>query len=137
MVTNVELTRRVYEALNRWDLDAVREAFDPAIEWREAEGNPAQPDGSPWFGPDAVRERLFDRIAAGWDEFRASPVAFHDAGDSVVVEGRYRGVIRTSARRVDAQFCHIWRVRDGRFACFQQYVDTAQLQTAIFGSRGT
>ena len=134
MATNVELTQHVYEALNRWDLRAVLGAFDPAIDWREAEGNPAQPEGSSWFGPATVRERLFDRIAAGWDEFRANPVAFHDAGDTVVVEGRYRGTIRTSGRRVDAQFCHIWRLRDGKMAQFQQYVDTAQLQAAISGS---
>ena len=130
---NVDVTRDVYASLERWDLGAVLGAFDPAIEWREAEGNPAELDGRPWSGPSMVREKLFDRIAASWDRFQAVPLVFHDAADIVVVEGRYRGTVRVSGRAVDAQFCHIWRLRDGKMTRFQQYVDTAQLQQATLG----
>jgi len=130
---NVDVTRDVYASLERWDLGAVLGAFDPAIEWREAEGNPAELDGRPWSGPSMVREKLFDRIAASWDQFQAVPLVFHDAADIVVVEGRYRGTVRASGRVVDAQFCHIWRLRDGKMTRFQQYVDTAQLQQATLG----
>ena len=132
-MSNIDATRSVYAALERWDLGAVLGALDPAIEWREAEGNPAQLDGQAWTGPAMVREKLFERIAAGWDEFQALPQAFHDAGDAIVVEGRYRGMVRASGRVVDAQFCHIWGVRGRKMTSFQQYVDTAQLQQAIPG----
>ena len=130
-MSNIDATRSVYAALERWDLGAVLGALDPAIEWREAEGNPAQLDGQAWTGPAMVREKLFERIAAGWDKFQALPQSFHDAGDTIVVEGRYRGTVRASRRVVDAQFCHIWRIRGGKMTHFQQYVDTAQLQQAI------
>lgn len=132
-MSNLALTRECYDALGRWDLGAVLSAFDPAIEWREAEGNPAQLDGSAWTGPAMVRAKLFDRIAVGWDEFQVVPLTFHDAGDTVVVEGRYRGKVRASGEAVDAQFCHVWGLCDGKMMSFQQYVDTAQLQRAVSG----
>jgi hypothetical protein len=33
-----------------------------------------------------------------------------------------------TGKKLDAQACHVWKIRDGKVASFQQYVDTAQLQ---------
>jgi hypothetical protein len=63
-------------------------AVDPGIEWREAEGNPYEPGGKAWRGPDAVVQNLFMRLAAEWDGFTVHPGEFHDAGPVVVVEAR-------------------------------------------------
>ena len=65
------------------------------------------------------------RAGGEWDGFSAQPIAFHDAGNVVTVEGRYRGSFKASGRPLDAQFCHVWTVRDGKVATFRQYVDTA------------
>jgi ketosteroid isomerase-like protein len=126
-VNNVQRLRQWYDALRENDLYAVLEAFDPHIEWREAEGNPYQPSGEPWFGPQAVKENLLANLGAQWAEFKVSPSSFHDAGGTVVVEGRYAGTFIASGRRLDAQFCHVWQIEDGKLARFQQYTDTAQL----------
>ena len=40
--------------------------------------------------------------------------------------GRYRGTIKAGGGSLDAQFCHVYRFRDGKVATFQQYTDTAQ-----------
>lgn len=47
---------------------------------------------------------------------------------AVVVEARYTGTFKETGKELDAQVCHIWKIRDGKVASFQQYVDTAQLQ---------
>jgi uncharacterized protein len=130
-MSSVQTARAVYDALGRGDVAAVLAAFDSNIEWRPAEGHPFQPDGKPWIGRDAVTENLFVRGATEWDGFTVTPDAFHPAGDTVVVEGRYRGTVRASGRRVDAQFCHIWRLRGGKMQSFQQYMDTAQVREAF------
>ena len=52
----------------------------------------------------------------------------YDAGPVVVVEARYTGTFNQTGRELDAQVCHIWKLRDGKVTSFQQYVDTAQLQ---------
>ena len=128
---NVELLRSLYDAFARGDIGSVLGTFDPDIDWREAEGNPYQPNGAPWYGPDEITQKLFMRLAGDWEAFVVTPKEFHDAGDSVVVEGRYSGTHKASGKPLDAQFCHVWRVRDGKLAAFQQYVDTAQLQSVF------
>ena len=67
--------------------------------------------------------------------FTVNPIAFHDAGDVVSVEGRYTAKHQGTGRSIDAQFCHVWTLKDGRITKFQQYTDTAKFQDAM-GVRG-
>jgi ketosteroid isomerase-like protein len=132
---NVQILKDVYAAAERDDIPSVLAAFDPDIEWREAEGHPYQPDGTAWVGVDTVRQNLFMNLDAEWDGFTVSPVQYHDAGDTVVVECRYSGVHNTTGKALDAQACHVWTLSQGKVTSFQQYVDTAQLQD-VMGARG-
>ncbi|MEP6659151.1 MAG: nuclear transport factor 2 family protein [Acidimicrobiales bacterium] len=127
-MNNVESIRSLYEAFGRGDVPTVLGAFDSNIEWREAEGNPYKPDGRPWIGPDAILQNLFMKMGTDWDGFTVHPKEFSDAGETVVVEGRYTGTFKATGKSLDAQLCHVWRLRNGKVTSFQQYVDTAQLQ---------
>jgi len=49
----------------------------------------------------------------------------------VVVEARYTGAHNETGKSLDAQVCHVWRVRDGKITSFQLFVDTAQLQDVM------
>jgi hypothetical protein len=89
------------------------------------------PSGEAFVGPDAIVARLFSRLGEEWDGFTVQPHAFHDAGDTVTVEGRYTGVYKETGKAVDAQFCHIWTLADGTVTKFQQYADTGQFQDAM------
>jgi uncharacterized protein len=130
-MSNVQLAKDIYAAFARGDIPAVLAAFDPAVQWRQAEGNPYQPDGAAWVGPQAVLEKLFMRIGAEWEGFTITVRALHDAGDHVVMEGRYTGTYKPSGKSIDAQMCHVLRIRNGKLVSFQQYVDTGQLQAAM------
>jgi ketosteroid isomerase-like protein len=99
--------------------------FDPQIEWREAEGF-AYADGNPYIGPDAVLTGVFGRLMSEWDGFAATPREFLATPDGVVALGRYTATNKMTRQPVDAQFAHVWRVRDGKVRGFQQFTDTAQ-----------
>ena len=129
-MSSVQLTRDIYDAFGRGDIPAVLGCFAPDMEWHPAEGHAFRPDGSPWVGRDEIAEGFFAQIGEAWSTFTVTPRRFHDAGDTVVVEGRYTGVLRESRESIDAQFCHIWTARDGKMTT-QQYMDTAQLQHAV------
>jgi hypothetical protein len=131
---NVQMMRDLYDAFSRGDMPAVLGAMDPGIEWHEAEGNPYEPSGKPWRGPDAVVQNLFVKLATEWDGFAIHPRDFHGAGPAVVVEGRYTGTYKQTGRKLDAQVCHVWKIRDGKITSFQQYMDTAQWQD-VAGTR--
>jgi len=130
-MSNVQLMRDLYDAFGRGDMATVLGSMDPGIEWREAEGNPYQPSGSPWLGPDAILHNLFIKLGTEWDGFTVHPKQFHDAGPTVVVEGRYTGIYKQTGRELDAQVCHVWQLSDGKVTSFQQFVDTGQLQEVM------
>ena len=130
-MSNVEIVKGAYEAFARGDVPYVLAVMDPKIEWYEAEGNPYMPSGKAWIGPDAVLNNLFMRLSTDWDGFGVHPTAYHDAGDMVVVEARYSGTHKVTGKRMNPQVCHVWTVRHGKLAKFQQYVDTAQLQDVM------
>jgi uncharacterized protein len=131
-MSNVQLVREAYDAFGRGDISTVLGLMDPGIEWSEAEGNPYQPSGEAWKGPDAIVENLFLKIAEDFDgTFVIQPKEFHDAGDTVVVEGRYVGTNKKTGKQLDAQVCHVFKIRDGKVTSFQQFVDTAHLQDVM------
>ena len=90
-----------------------------------------RPSGEPWIGPDAVLHELFMRLGTEWDGFAVTPKSYHDAGSSVVVEGRYAGTYTATGKSMDAQFCHVWEVEGGKVTRFQQYLDTAKLKDVM------
>lgn len=120
-----DIVKALYDALGKGDVPAVLGAFDPQIEWREAE-NSLCADGNPYGGTQAVAEGVFKRYVSDVENFVAVPEYFIESGDTVVVEGRYRGKVKATGTPVDAQFAHVWRLRDGKVVHFQQYTDTRQ-----------
>jgi ketosteroid isomerase-like protein len=122
-VGNVAAVLRSYEAFARGDLDGVVADMDPEIEWHQAQG---LPHGGVYRGLDEVRRAIFDPLdEEWWDDFRAEPEQLLDAGDSVVVHGRYTGRAKETGNSLDVPFAHVWSFRDGKAVLFRQFLDTA------------
>lgn len=128
--SNEALVRSIYEAFARGDAAAVLGTFDSGIVWNEAESFRFS-DRNPYVGPDAVAEGVFGRILSDIAEFQVRPQNFISEGDTVVVLGRYKGTGNATSLPLDAQFVHVWRVRDGKVTSFQQYTDTAQFNRVL------
>jgi len=122
-VSNVEIVRRSYDAFARDDMDGVLADMHADIVWHQAQG---LPHGGIYHGLDAVRRNVFDPLDRDWwAEFTAEPDEFLDAGDDVVVLGRYRGVAKETGKKLDVPFVHVWTLSDGKAARFRQFLDTA------------
>ncbi len=129
---NRAIVESFYAAIARGDGPAALAQMDPEIVWYEAENFPYA-DRNPYIGPAAVAEGVFYRLATEWDNFQALPDDFLDAGDTIIVTGRYRATYKSTGISLDAQFVHIWRLRDGKVITFQQYTDTAQANRVMQG----
>jgi uncharacterized protein len=122
-MSNLEIVRRSYEAFERGDLAAVLADLDPEIEWHQAQG---LPHGGLYRGRDEVRQNVFEPLdAEWWSEFSAVPDEILDAGEQLVVLGRYRGTSKRTGKRLDVPFVHVWTLRDERATSFRQFLDTA------------
>jgi len=128
--SNLELIKNFYAAIARGDGPAALAGMDPAIVWYEAENFPYA-DRNPYIGAAAVAEGVFFRLATEWDNFQAIPAEFLDAGDTIVVTGRYGGTYKATNVILNAQFAHVFRLRSGKVVAFQQYTDTAQTARAV------
>lgn len=129
MATSGEIIKALYAAFGRGDVPAVLGGFDPQIQWNEAEGF-LYAAGNPYVGPQAVAEGVFMRITSDVQDFAVTPGRYHDAGDTVVVEGRYTGTWKATGTPIDAQFAHVWQLRGGKVVRFDQYTDTKQWAAA-------
>lgn len=120
---NVALIRAIYDAFASGDVPGVLSRMSPDIVWNEAENFPYA-DNNPYVGPEAILTGVFARLGTEWDDFGAHPEEYLDAGDTVVVLGRYRGAFKATGAALDAQLVHVWRIEQGKAARFQQYTDT-------------
>jgi uncharacterized protein len=130
MGQNAKSVESMYAAFGRGDIPSVLGILDPHVIWNEAEGF-IYADKSPYIGVDAVLNGLFARLGGEWDGFSAVPGEIVDGGETVVALGRYGGAYKATGVKVDAQFVHVFRFKNGKVATFQQYTDTAQFKNAV------
>jgi ketosteroid isomerase-like protein len=127
MSENNEVIRSGYEAFARQDIPGVLERFAEDIEWDVPE---SLPNGGVHRGHDGV-SAFFASIADAYGELRVEPDEYIDAeGDRVVVRGHHRGRGHNGAE-FEADFVHIWTVRDGKAATFFEVADSAAIAPAI------
>jgi ketosteroid isomerase-like protein len=127
---SLAVIRCIYDAFAAGDVPGVLGRMAPDIEWNEAE-NFIYADRNPYVGPQAILEGVFMRLGTEWEGFKVTPEEWLDAGHRVVVLGTYSGTHGATGKKVRAQFAHIWGMREGRVARFQQYTDTKQFADAV------
>lgn len=125
---NLEILQIGYGNFATGNIPAVLAIFDPKIEWTEAEGFPY---GGTYIGPDAVLMNVFMKLGTEWDGYSVVPVEFIDAGERIVVLGRYSGTYKATGRSFTADFAHVWTLRNGKAVKFVQYTDTVLVQRAL------
>jgi ketosteroid isomerase-like protein len=130
---NLELIRGLYGAFAAGDIPDVLGRMAPDMVWNEAENFPYA-DRNPYVGHDEILGGVFARLGGEWDGFAAVPEEYLDAGDTIVVLGRYRGTCKATGTPIHAQMAHVWRIADGKAKSFQQYTDTLQATRAMAGS---
>ncbi len=126
---NVAIVKGIYQAFAGGDVASAVASMSPEIEWNEAENFPYA-DGNPYRGPEAIVGGVFARIGGEWDGFAIEPEQFLDAGDTVVVTGRYSGTYKATGRSMNPQVAHFWTLAEGKVVRFQQLVDTLAVARA-------
>ena len=127
-MSNLKSVKKVYEAFANGDIFTVLGTLSPDIAWTEAEGFPY---GGTYNSPKAVLEGVFMRLGSEWEGFAAVPDEFIDAGDTVVVLGKYSGKYKATGKSFEANFAHVWKMQDGKATQFIQYVDTLLVHRAL------
>ena len=107
---NVEVARTVLAAWNSNQHDRVVGLLDPQIVF-DATRRVVNP--KTYVGLEGMRLMVADRDEV-WEAFRTEPSEFVDAGDRVVVIGRWVGTGKGSGVEVQQPTAHVFTVKDGR-----------------------
>jgi hypothetical protein len=132
VIDHRHIVERFYRMYARKDLAGALELLDPQVEMHAAE-NFIYASGSPYVGPEAIRDGIFARVEQEWDGFSAEFEEILGAGEVVIARGRYRGVFKATGTAINAEFVHVFRFKEGRIAMWQSYTDTAQFKEAVGG----
>jgi len=118
---DVVTLERLYEAINRADMDGILRVQARDVEWH---GPPVFPDlAGPHRGHDGIRAYA-RRIMDAWSEFSVIPEGFFDLGERVLVLTRERGRGRASGIEVQSRpTAHLWTLSDGFVVRFQVFWD--------------
>jgi len=126
MSKNVDVVQGLYASFARGDVPAVLAALDTGIDWNAPSsvfGEKGHASGSDDVG------RFFGELGSYFPELAVRPKECLDAGDAVVVLGHHVG--RGENGAFDADFVHVWRLRDGKATSFHEVADTAPIVASL------
>jgi steroid delta-isomerase-like uncharacterized protein len=131
---NVEVVRRFYEAFGEGDLDAATAVFAADVRMTD-------PDLGTVEGLQAFRAYL-EGLKGPLPDAGAIIERIYEAGDTVIVEGRFTGTntgplegpegeTPPSGRKVDLPFADFSRLSEGRIVEYRTYYDQVALLTQL------
>jgi ketosteroid isomerase-like protein len=111
---NVELVKRVFDAVARRDTDAVLACYHPDVEFDLSQGSIAGLIGKGVYrGHDGLR-RWFREWYEAWGSLQDDCEELIDAGEHVISVVTRRGRGRASGAETTARRGGVWTLRDGK-----------------------
>ncbi len=124
---NVELVQDGFSALGRGDFESFLAMLDQEVEWV----NPAYAiEPGTRRGIDEFRDAL-DQLRASFGDVRPEVLEMIDAGDGVVVVGRWRGEGTGSGLPIEATFASVVTVQDSQIVRYEWFRKKAEALAAV------
>ncbi len=127
MIANVDLVKKFYSSFKAKDKQTYLQLCADNIEWVVMDNMPC---GRTYIGKTAVFEEYFRHLFSNFHEFHAMPEEFLDAGEVIVVLGKYQIVTKKSKETVVSPFAHVYTIKNEKIIRFRQYTDSVKIQNA-------
>lgn len=131
MIDNKKTVCALYDAFTCRDEAKLRELLHPEVQWIQCAGFPG---GADRLGVEQVIEPVFGRLHSEWTQWQLEIDECLDAGNQIVVLGRYRGVHGETSQSMEAVFAHVYDVTRGQITRFRQFTDTVPIAEAVRGN---
>ncbi len=123
-MTNADIVRDFYATFNP-------DHLDEDVEWRLAEGFPSE---GHYRGRAGVFEQWWPRHTAIFTDWKAEPAHYAEGEGLVVVLGTYVGTSPVG-ESLTVPFVHVWWMKDGKVAAFEQHTNTLTVHRAFVEQR--
>jgi ketosteroid isomerase-like protein len=122
----IAVAKRMYDARNRGDVEAVLAECDPDVEWHPHLANLG---GKPIFGHAGLREYLAS-LKQDWQSFHHEPEEFFDLGDKVVAFLHTSARGKSSGIDIDVRVGHVLTFKNEKVLRSVTYLDRDQALSA-------
>jgi uncharacterized protein len=125
---NVGVVKQAYENFKTGNIEALLNQLTEDVEWRlpDTEGVPF---AGARRGPAEVSE-FFSILGDAQDTLSFEPREFVAQGDKAIALGSYLWRVKKTGREYGGEWAHVFTVRDGKIAGFQEYMDSAAARAA-------
>jgi uncharacterized protein len=125
---NTRVVQQAYEHFKTGNIQALLSMCSGDIEWQ-------LPDieNVPFVGKRQSREQVGQFFASLGEEqevLEFAPKEFIAHGDKVVALGHYAWRVKSTGRRFEGDWAHVFTVHEGQIVRFQEYTDTAAAAAA-------
>lgn len=127
MADDVEILRRSFEAWNAGELDALIGMLHPDFEFVPLR---SQLDGGAYRGPQSMRQFAAD-TAEEWEYLRIVSDEFREAGDAILMLGRFNARTRGSGMEIEFPCGWVARMTDGKLRYLRTYSDAGEALEAV------
>jgi ketosteroid isomerase-like protein len=112
---NVDVVRRLYEAVARGDAPTVLSLYDPEVEWDASRSPLGRVTGASVFRGHEGLRRAFREWYEGWEHVEDEVEKLLDAGEQVIAVVTLRGRGRSSGVEVEwKSYAAAWTIREGK-----------------------
>src|SRR5919205_4193036 len=127
--TKVGVVQQGYEAFGRGDIPAVLDLLTEDVEWT-MQGPSVIPFAGTFRGREGIAE-FFSLLDETLEFEQFEPRQFIGQGDTVVVLGYERDVVKKTGRGFEEDWAHVYTLRDGKIATGLFLEDTAAYIEAL------
>ena len=129
---NVAIIERLYACFETGDLDGLVECLAEDCEWQHAGPRELIPWAGTYRGHAGVIE-FFGILDQQLEPVSSEPPKFIAQGDTVIVLGRDKNLVKETGNTYEADWAHVFTLKDGKIAAFRQLTDTASELMAVAG----
>ena len=128
---DAQLVQLAYRNFQSGDVQSVLGSLSEDIEWvvPQIEGVPI---GGTYRGVEEVGQ-FFSGLGNAQEPRQFEPREFVSEGETVVALGHYAWHVNSTGREWESDFAHVFIVREGKIARFQEFTDTAAIEGAFRG----
>lgn len=126
---NKQVVMEGYREYQQGDIQNLLDRFCEDAEWSTPESE-LLPFSGNFHGKSGIRQ-FFAEFDAAVQTTRFEPKQFIAEGDTVVVTGDAHRLAKATGRAYDSSWVHLFTLRDGKVARFEEFSDTAAIERAF------
>ena len=127
--TNAEVVQQSYAAFGQGDIPALLSLLTDDVEWT-LQGPSVIPWAGTHHGHEGVTE-FFSLLGETLEFEQFEPREYVAQGDTVVVLGHERSLIKPTGRGFEQEWAHVYTLRDGKIAKHRALENTAAYVAAL------